>query len=304
MKTKLLIEQHIHGAFGVDFNKCNKEDVIYVAKELLQRGIGGFFPTLVTDSFPNLKRQIEIIKQAHDDETFDCAKILGIHLEADFINPEKKGIHDEKHLEKLSVKNYQKIEDNFIKIVTLAPELDNGLIEYLKMKNIKVQAGHCIGSDLSRCNGVTHIFNAMKGINHRESSTALSALINDNIYTEVIADGVHLSDDILKLIFKAKPPEKIILISDALPITYSDLKETVFAGEKIYYDGNKATSKEGTIAGSTTLTPDIIKLLISKGMFLPQLIDNIYEYHNIDNIGEAEWDDDFNLISLSTLCNV
>lgn len=303
MKTKLLIEQHIHGAFGVDFNKCDEDDVIYVAKELLQRGIGGFFPTLVTDSFPNLKHQIEIIKKAHEKETLDCAKILGIHLEANFINPEKKGIHDEKHIEKLTVNNFQKIEDDFIKIVTLAPELDNGLIEYLKMKNIKVQAGHCAGSDLSRCNGVTHLFNAMKGINHREGSTALSALINDNIYTEIIADGVHLSDDILKLILKAKPADKIILISDALPITHSNLKEIVFAGEKIFYDGQKATSKEGTIAGSTTLVPDIIKILNQKGLFNPKFIDNAYEYHDLKYIGEVEWDEDYNILSVSTKFN-
>ncbi len=300
MKTKLVIEQHIHGVFGIDFNKCKVDDVIFVAKNLLQLGIGGFFPTLVTDSTANIKRQIEIIKDAASKLTFDCAKILGIHLEGNFINPEKKGIHNEKHFKKLTIKNYQKIEDDFIKIVTLAPELDVDLIDYLKEKNVKVQAGHCVGFDLSKCDGATHLFNAMKGIDHRDGSTALSALLNDNIYTEVIADGVHLSDDILNLIFKTKPIDKIILISDALPITYSDLKETVFADEKIYYDGKKATSKEGTIAGSTTLVPEIIKILNNKGMFNDQFIDNVYNYHNIGYLGEVEWDNDFNIISITT----
>ena len=103
------------------------------------------------------------------------------------------------------------IEDDFIKIVTLAPELDVDLIDYLRDKGAKVQAGHCIGSDLSKCDGVTHLFNAMKGISHRDSSTALSALLDNNIYTEVIADGVHLSDEILNLVFKVKPVDKIIL---------------------------------------------------------------------------------------------
>ena len=301
MKTKLLIEQHIHGAFGVDFNKCGVNDILTVAREFLQRGIGGFFPTLVTDSVPHLKKQIEIIKQAHEEETCDCAKILGIHLEANFINPEKKGIHNEKYFDKLTIKNYQKIEDDFIKIVTLAPELDVDLIDYLKEQNIKVQAGHCTGSNLTKCDGVTHLFNAMKGISHRDDSTALSALINDDIYTEIIADGVHLSDEILQLVFKLKPADKIILISDALPITHSSLEKTVFADETIYYDGIKATSKEGTIAGSTTLVPEIIKLLNDKGMFNPQFIDNVYKYHNIDNFGEVEWDDDFNIVSISTI---
>ena len=148
-----------------------------------------------------------------------------------------------------------------------------------------------MGGDLSKCGGVTHLFNAMKGISHREKSTALSALIDDNLYTEVIADGVHLSDEALKLIFKTKPISKIILISDSLPVTHGNLKETVFAGEKIYYDGERAVSKSGTLAGSTMLIYDIVKRLISKNMFNPQFIENTYEYFEISSMtDEAGWD--------------
>ena len=295
MKTNLIIEQHIHGAYGKDFNKCGVDDVLFVARELLQIGVGGFFPTLVTDSVPNLKKQIDVIKQAKEKETYDCAKILGIHLEGNFINKEKKGIHNEKFFDKLTVHNYQKIEDDFIKIVTLAPELDIDLIDYLKEKGVKVQAGHCIGGDLNGCSGVTHTFNAMSPISHRGSSTTLSALVDDNIYTEIIADGVHVSDEALKLLFKSKPLDKIILISDCLPCTKSGLKEFIFADEKVYFDGVRATSKEGTLAGSTTLISDIIKRLNKIGLYNPQLIDNPYKYHNIDLSGYIEWDEDYNI---------
>ena len=223
---------------------------------------------------------------------------MGIHLEGIFINPEKKGIHNPEHFLPLTVDNYRLLEDDFIKIVTLAPELDEGLIDYLREKNIKVQAGHCVG--FGNVNGATHTFNAMSGITHRGTSTALSALISDNVYAEIIADGIHVSDDALKLFFKAKPEDKVILISDALPITYSNLKETTFADSKIYYDGNKATSKDGTIAGSTKLLPEIIKILGKKGMFNPKFIENTYTYHNIEpDEGEIEWDDEFNIIKIS-----
>ena len=298
MKTKLIIEQHIHGAFGIDFNKANANDIVDVAKKLLLYGVGGFFPTLVTDTVENIKRQISVIKQAKLMQGIDSAKILGIHLEGIFLNPDKKGIHNEVHFLPLTKENYRLIEDDFIKIITLAPELDVDLLDYLKNKDIKIQAGHCVGSNLQKCDGVTHLFNAMKGISHRDSSTALSALICGDIYSEVIADGVHLSDEILKLIFKTKDADKIILISDALPITYSDLKETVFADETIYYDGQKATSKSGTIAGSTTLVSEIVSLLASKNMFNRQFIKNPYIYHNIDVDGEIEWDDDFKINSI------
>ncbi len=296
METPLMIDQHLHGAFGVDFNTAkSSDDILFVADSLKKIGIGGFFPTLVTDSVSNIKRQTEIIKKAAE----KCNAILGIHLEGIFINPLKKGIHNPEHFMELTVDNYRKIEDDFIKIVTLAPELDKGLIDYLKEQNIKVQAGHCTGGDLSKADGVTHTFNAMSGVVHRGKSTALSALINDNIYAEIITDGVHVSDDALKLFFKSKPVDKVLLISDALPITYSNIKETVFADSKIYYDGEKATSVDGTIAGSTTLLDKIVKILIKKELFKKEFITNTYKYHNLTPNGRILWDNEGNILEVS-----
>ena len=312
METPLMIDQHLHGAFGIDFNKASESDeILFVAENLKKIGIGGFFPTLVTDSVQNIKKQIQIIKKAAE----SCDSILGIHLEGIFINPEKKGIHNSEHFMELTIKNYRKLEDDFIKIVTLAPELcsdtlplsegrnlsdfGEGLINYLRLKNIKIQAGHCTGGDLTGCTGATHLFNAMSGVTHRGSSTALSGLVNDYIYTAIIADGIHVSDEALKLTFKAKPSDKVILISDCLPITKSELKSMIFAGEKVYYDGTKATSKEGTLAGSTTLLPDIIKRLAKQNMFNPEYINNPYKYHNIDLQGYVEWDNEWNIAEIT-----
>ena len=290
MKTTLIIEQHMHGAFGVDFNKANVDEIVEVAHKLRKIGIGGFFPTLVTDSVENIKRQIGIIKEAAKKTN----SILGIHLEGIFINAQKKGIHNPEHFLALTVENYQKIEDDFVKIVTLAPELDEGLISYLKAKGVKIQAGHCVG--WGEVDGATHTFNAMSGVTHRGSSTALSAMIEDRVYAEIIADGLHVSDEALKLFFRAKPANRVILISDALPITYSDQKEAIFADSKIFYDGKKATSADGTIAGSTKLLPEIIKILGQKGLFNPQFLQNVYDYHDIEPMGEIEWNEDFEIV--------
>lgn len=343
MRTKLIIEQHFHGCFGIDFNKATVDDVLFLSKEILKHGIGGIFPTLVTDSVENIKRAISVIKEAKEKQTPDMANILGIHLEGIFINPEKKGIHNPAHFLAPTVENYKLVADDFIKIVTLAPELiplipsgtfshaeekAQNLIEYLSKKGVKVQAGHCVGGDLTGCAGVTHLFNAMSGVAHRGETTALSALVDNNIYTEIIGDGIHVSDKALELVFKCKPLEKIILISDSLPCTnynphslsegkqllmsganVSDVGtgeklEFVFADEKVYYDGIKATSKDGTIAGSTTMIPKIIKRLIKSNIVkntndVTQLITNPYNYHNIDIGGSVEWDDDFNIIKVN-----
>ncbi|MBQ3310584.1 hypothetical protein IJG72_00760 [bacterium] len=300
IESKLLIEQHFHGAYGVDFANCNVEEVLELSKKLIQNGIGGFFPTLATDCVENIKKQIQVFKSAKMQQTSDMADILGIHLEGIFLNPLKKGIHDESQFMDLTIENFQRIEDEFIKIVTLAPELDKDfkLTKYLKDKGIKVQAGHCTGSNLSLCDGVTHLFNAMSPITHRDGSTSLSALINDDLYTEIIADSVHLSDEIINLVFKSKPNDKIILISDCLPITNSDKSEMEFCNKTIYYDGVKATDKNGVIAGSTTLLDKIVKILGQKHFDVINLIDNIYKYHNVEINGRIFWSDNFEILKV------
>ena len=277
MTRTLLLEQHIHGAFRIDFNTAEVDDILYVADKLYERGIVAFFPTLVTDSIANINKQVSIIKEASKKNP----RILGIHLEGIFINPEKKGIHNPEHFMSLTVENYKLIEDDFIKIVTLAPELDEGLIEYLHSKSVKVQAGHCTG--WGNVDGATHTFNAMSGINHREKSSALSALIDDSAFAEIIADGIHVSDEALKLFLKSKPDDKVILVSDALPITHSDKKETIFADSKIYYDGKKATSADGTIAASTMLLDEIIERLKILNLFKQEYIENAWNYHKLNS---------------------
>lgn len=289
MKLKRLVEQHFHGAFGVDFNTAIADDILYLSRELYKCGYGYIFPTLVTDSVDNIKHQLSVVSDAMQRQTSDMAKIAGVHLEGIFINPLKKGIHDENYFLTPSIDNFKLLESDIIKIITVAPELcEDNFIEYLHENKIKVQAGHCIGANLSGIDGTTHTFNAMMAISHKEPSTALSALVNDDIYTEIIADGVHVNDDALRLLFKAKPADKILLVSDCLSCTKSDLKEFDFAGQHIYYNGLKAASKDGTLAGSTTLLPDIIKLLVSKNMFNKQFIENSYIYHNLADIGEFE----------------
>src|SRR5574344_496330 len=92
-ESNLLVEQHFHGCFGVDFSICNENEILNLSKKLLTYGIGGFFPTLVTDSVENIKRQIKVIKSAKEKQTAEMADILGIHIEGIFLNPQKKGIH-------------------------------------------------------------------------------------------------------------------------------------------------------------------------------------------------------------------
>ena len=107
MKTLPIIEQHFHGAYGVDFNRSGVKEIIGLSHKLRNDGIVGFFPTLVTDSVENTKKQINVIKEASK----ECKGILGIHLEGIFLNPLKKGIHNVEHFMALTIENYKKLED-------------------------------------------------------------------------------------------------------------------------------------------------------------------------------------------------
>lgn len=298
--TKGLFEQHFHGCFGIDFNKASVNEIIVLAKKMFEKGITTILPTLGTDTLENMNRQIAVIANAKENLSDDCARIFGIHLEGPFLNPQKKGAHKESLLRTPCVEDYKKyLEHPLVKIVTLAPELDEKyeLCEYLKSKGIKVSAGHCLDADLNKVNQVTHLFNAMNGLHHRNKSTSLTALSSDLIYTEIIADGEHVQDDMLKLVFKAKNKDKILLISDCAPSAKSDIKEFEFLGEMIYLNGDKLVGKDGTIAGSAMLLDDIVRRLVKNNILsfddaIQMAALNQREYHNFDDNCIVEWNDD------------
>ncbi len=293
-----LVEQHIHGAFGCDFMTCSKDELLNTADMLASLGVTAFFPTVMTDDLKIIKDRINLVKQAKSEQKQNTAQIIGIHLEGPFINPEKAGIHEKKYILPLNVELYKQIEDETIKIVTLAPELDTTgkFTDYLLSKNIKVSIGHSTADDLSKANQVAHLYNAMSSFTHRGKSTVISALTNDDIYTEIIADSMHVSDEVLKITFKQKPKDKILLISDALPLAHSAKKEQKFAGQMIYNQNGRLVNKEGVFAGSSMLLCDIVRNLADKNILT--LEDAVYtassnqlNYHKINNNLKIYWND-------------
>ena len=260
--THGLIDRHTHGGFGCNFNTCTEDELQEYLINCQKHGITSVLPTIMTDSIENINRQINLIKNTAS----KGAKILGIHLEGPFISAKKKGIHPEKYILAPTVENLNKIDTDFIKILTYAPELDNDgkFLQELLKRNIIPSVGHtdCIFEVAQKtfkhgAKSVTHLFNAMRAIHHREPSVIIAALNDDNVGVEIIADMEHVNKEIIKTVLKLKPKEKILLISDALPISYSSMKEAVFGGEKIFYDGHKAASIDGTLAGSTLYFDDI-----------------------------------------------
>ena len=275
-----IIDIHIHGGLGVNFNSSDKEEIKKLLKELYNRGIVAICPTLVGDSIENLKKRFELFREIKSKQDNNESKVIGLHLEGTFLNPNKPGIQDKNAFLLPTVENFKKLTQNYediIKIVTLAPELDknNELANYLESRNIKAHAGHTMSDNIGGASATTHHFNAMPQISHRGANLALDTLFNDNIYCEIIADEIHTSKNMLKLFFKTKKPEKIILISDALPAAHSN-QEIVFCGKKIFSNGKDIN---GTLGGSVMFLDEIIKKAVKDNMFTLKEAEN-YAFEN------------------------
>ena len=275
-----IIDIHIHGGLGVNFNSSDKEEIKKLLKELYNRGIVAICPTLVGDSIENLKKRFELFREIKSKQDNNESKVIGLHLEGTFLNPNKPGIQDKNVFLLPTVENFKKLTQNYediIKIVTLAPELDknNELANYLESRNIKALAGHTMSDNIGGASATTHHFNAMPQISHRGANLALDTLFNDNIYCEIIADEIHTSKNMLKLFFKTKKPEKIILISDALPAAHSN-QEIVFCGKKIFSNGKDIN---GTLGGSVMFLDEIIKKAVKDNMFTLKEAEN-YAFEN------------------------
>lgn len=284
------IDIHTHGAYGINFNYSTYKDAKYLLSELYKRNIRAICPTLVGEENELIQKQLklfsEIKKEQLKNPNHECL-ILGVHLEGTFLSPNKAGIQDKKTFKEPKISNFKELVgeyEDIVKIVTVAPELDNDLIDYLNSKNIKTQAGHTIGNDIKSCKGVTHLFNAMNSIHHRNPSIALNALIDDEIYTEAIFDLVHLSLEAIKLILKTKSKDKILLISDSLPCAHSN-SNIIFCNKKINSFG---LDENGTLAGSNKTLDEIALNLINQKILTQEDIiqmcfKNQIKYLNLEN---------------------
>ncbi len=274
--TPGLIDQHIHGSFGINFNTATTEEIIYFAEKITEHGITSFVATIMTDSVENIQHQISEISRAMAKQPKNAANILGIHLEGPFLNPEYKGIHPDDVILEPTIANLEKFNIENIKIVSYAPELDKNFefTQYLKQKNIIPSAGHSKAShdeiNSAQKQGlkqVTHLFNAMPPLHHRNPGILGESLVNDGLYTEVIADNEHIHPLIIDLILKIKPKDKIIFVSDCLPLSHSHDDYIIFGGHKVYKRDNKAVNEHGTFAGSLSLLDEVLRKNINKISF-------------------------------------
>ncbi|NER19757.1 MAG: N-acetylglucosamine-6-phosphate deacetylase [Symploca sp. SIO1C2] len=261
------IDLQINGGLGLAFTDLSPTDIEQlgqICQYLWHQGVDAFLPTLVTTSIEKIQRSLAVLSDFITSQPQPAAEILGVHLEGPFLNPQKRGAHPQEHLLPLTIEQMQQVLGDYapiVKVMTLAPELDprGEVIPYLRSLGITVSLGHSLATAAQAeaafklgASMVTHAFNAMPGLHHREPGLLGAALANPQVYCGMIADGQHVCPTMLQLLLRAGGYEEgIFLVSDALaPI---GLPDGVYPWDSRQIEVKHGTARlpDGTLSGTT-----------------------------------------------------
>ncbi|MCF8002527.1 MAG: N-acetylglucosamine-6-phosphate deacetylase [Halanaerobiales bacterium] len=257
------IDLHMHGSFGIDIMSAGKEDLKEMIDGLTKAGTTSFLPTVMTASVKRMENAIKNIQKVMKEEN---NVIKGINLEGPLLNPTKAGAQDKKYMRNLNLELFDKYKE-VIEIVTVAPEVEGAtaLLNKLNSLNIVSAMGHTNASYEESLQGfkkgislVTHLFNGMKGIHHREIGAAGASLL-ENISTEIIVDGIHISRPMIQMILRLKKLDDLILITDAQPAALYEGEEIQFNNRKVILRDGSARFEDGTLAGSVLSMQKAVK---------------------------------------------
>ncbi len=256
------IDEHIHGAAGSDAMDGTTKDLNVIARALASEGTTAFCATTMTQSPENIIQALHAVKKYREEDHQDGAEILGVHLEGPFISKDFVGAQPMEYVAAPNVevfKMYQEASGNSVKIVTLAPEVEGSteLIQYLKSQNIVASIGHTNAkyADVEQAvkagaTTLTHTYNAMKPLHHREIGTVGSGFLFDALACECICDGIHVSAPAIQLLHKNKPSDKMILITDAMRAKHMPDGVSELGGQVVIVKNGEARLENGTLAGS------------------------------------------------------
>ena len=263
------IDVHIHGAGGHDTMDGTFEAINEISKTISKFGTTSFTPTTMTVSVDAIKQSMKVIKEAKLNGT-DGANVLGAHLEGPFISPNAIGAQNPNYVEVPSIDTYNEmVGDAFDAVVsiTLAPEVCGAkeLIKYLSEKGIVCSIGHTKATYDEAMEGIacgcchsTHLFNAMTPFTHRAPGV-VGAIFDSEITTETISDGIHIAFPSLRVAYKQKGLDKVLLVTDAMMACGMPNGKYSLGGQDVFVENGAARLKEGSLAGSVLTLDRAVK---------------------------------------------
>lgn len=261
------IDIHSHGGYGSDAMDADPEVIDAMTKKMLQEGITSYFPTTMTQSDENIEKALAGIKEAKEINPM----IQGIHLEGPFVSPEFKGAQPEEYMRTAdaeTIKRWNDISGGNIRLVTYAPEMGDvsAFEKYCQDNNIILSAGHTGATyeqlEASNATHITHLFNGQRGLHHREAGVAGFGLLKEDVNVEMIVDGFHIDPTMVKLAYKAKGADGIVLITDSMRAKGISEGESELGGQKVIVKDKQARLENGSLAGSVLMFNDAFKNMI------------------------------------------
>jgi N-acetylglucosamine-6-phosphate deacetylase len=281
--TPGFVDLHVHGWGGHDA-MGGATALDGMARSLLSHGVTSFLPTGVTSPLPTLHAFADTVRAWIPAAPANGASPLGFNIEGPFISEARKGAHNPAWIRTsvdVPLTELEPLLDG-LRLMTVAPEIPGGLelIEWLESRGVQVSMGHSAATiDQARAGyaaggrTTTHLFNAMSGVDHRAPGLAVAALTDDDAWVELIADGQHVHPAVWGLISRAKPVDRLMLVSDAIPMAGTGDGRTVLSGLEIEVRGLRCTvAGTDTLAGSVIALDTAVRNLVGAGLDMPAAV--------------------------------
>jgi N-acetylglucosamine-6-phosphate deacetylase len=277
------VDVHVHGWGGHD--AMGSTDALDgMARALIRHGVTSFLPTGYTSPWPALQAFAERVRGWIPRTPANGAEPLGFNIEGPFIAPARRGAHNPRFLRMPADVPWSEIEPlvEGLRLTTIAPEIPGALelIGRLHALGVRVSVGHS-AADLTAAvagydaggTSTTHLFNAMTGIEHRAPGVAVAALTRDDAFVELIADGQHVHPSLWPIIWRTKPPGRLLLVSDAIALAGTgDGRLSIGGLEVEVRDGRCTVAGTDTLAGSVIALDTAVRNLVASGAALPAAI--------------------------------
>ena len=315
-----LVDIHIHGYLGEDTCDAKPEGIKKMAYGVAKNGVTAFLPTTMTVAKDEILAALNAVRSVKEEsKSWQGAEILGVHAEGPFINPKKKGAQAE---ENILVPDADFILENadIIKSVTLAPEMDkdHACIKKLSAESdVLISMGHTDATFEEAMSGVadgvshvTHLFNAMSALAHRNPGVVGAAFASEGVSVEVIADTFHINPGLYSIITKIKGTDKTVLITDCTRAGGMPDGEYDLGGQPIFLKGIECRLADGTIAGSVLKLNDAVKNVIAHTslpvyeVFKMASLNPAAAIHCEDRIGSLETGKDADIIITDENINI
>lgn len=272
------IDLQVNGGGGRDLLEGTAGAVEAVARFHLHHGTTSFLPTLITSPPSELFSAIQAIRgfvRKRDPKAEPASEILGIHLEGPYISPEKRGVHPVEWIRPPSIPELRECwaaSGGLLKLLTLAPEQPGALelIQGVKELGVIPALGHTNATYEEAMAAIragallaTHVFNGMRGFHHREPGT-VGAILDFPIMASFVADGLHVHEAGLRLLYRAKGADHLIVITDAVSLTGVNPQQTAereyrLGGQRIMMKEGRAVNLRGTLAAPLLTMEEAVK---------------------------------------------